>query len=83
MTATETARFETGKTYTCRSSCNHECVWSFVVVARTADTVTIREADEPDFSCGVNVLGGEEVCFPLGQYSEDVVLRSGHAMSPA
>lgn len=33
-------KFETGKTYYCRSACDHECIFTIEVVKRTEKTVT-------------------------------------------
>ena len=33
-------KFEEGKTYYCRSACDHECIFTIKVVKRTAKTVT-------------------------------------------
>lgn len=33
-------KFEIGKTYVCRSVCNHDCIWEMKVISRTAKTIT-------------------------------------------
>lgn len=69
--------FEIGKTYETRSICDHNCVWSFTVKARTACTVTL---DGPDGirKCRINKQYSEyrnaETVFPLGRYSMCPVL---------
>ena len=32
-------KFEIGKTYSMRSICDHDCVWTYTVTARTAKTI--------------------------------------------
>lgn len=72
-------QFEVGKTYSMTSICNHECVWTYTVVARTAHTVTLsdgekvitrRVAKNPSAWCG------RECVYPLGTYSLAPVLRA-------
>tara|TARA_R110000751_G_scaffold12793_1_gene43791 strand:- start:265 stop:678 length:414 start_codon:yes stop_codon:yes gene_type:complete len=36
-------KFNTGETYYCRSVGDHDCVWRFKVIKRTAKTVTLME----------------------------------------
>lgn len=65
-------KFEIGKTYTMRSICNHDCVWSYTVTARTAQTITItdgREVKRCRISKAVTQYLDAETVFPLGQYS--------------
>ena len=38
-------KFEIGKTYSMRSICDHDCVWTYTVTARTAKTITISDGD--------------------------------------
>lgn len=43
------SQFETGKVYESRSACDWNCVWTFTVVRRTAQFITIegRSLDSP------------------------------------
>ena len=41
-----TAKFEVGKTYRCRSICNHDCIFEIIIVGRTEKTVTLRSWDK-------------------------------------
>lgn len=65
-------KFEIGKTYTMRSACNHECVWSYTVTARTAATVTLTDGKET-IKCRISKKFSEyrnaETVLPLGNYS--------------
>lgn len=65
-------KFEVGKEYSMRSICNHDCVWTYTVTARTAQTITITDGKEVK-KCRVSKKTSEyrnsETIFPLGQYS--------------
>lgn len=37
-------KFEVGKTYNMTSICDHNCIWTYTVTARTAQTMTLRMA---------------------------------------
>ena len=39
-------KFEIGKEYSCRSICDHECVWTFTVTARTEKTITVTDGEK-------------------------------------
>lgn len=39
-------KFEIGKTYSMRSICDHDCVWTYTVTARTAKTITISDGEK-------------------------------------
>ena len=73
----ETKRFEVGKEYSCRSVCDHDCVWTFKVVSRTEKTVTLEDAlTRKTCKRRPNVWDGQEVCFPLGYYSMCPIIRA-------
>lgn len=65
-------KFEIGQQYSMRSACDHNCVWTYTVTARTAQTVTITDGKEVK-RCRINKqvseLRGAESVYPLGQYS--------------
>lgn len=65
-------KFEVGKEYSMRSICNHDCVWTYTVTARTFQTITITDGKEVK-KCRVSKKTSEyrnsETIFPLGQYS--------------
>ena len=71
--------FEINKTYSMRSICDHECVWTYTVVARTATTITITDGKETK-KCRINKAISEyrnaETIFPLGRYSMCPVLSA-------
>lgn len=65
-------KFEVGKSYSMRSACDHNCVWTYTVTDRTASTVTITDGKETK-KCRINKQYSEynnaETVFPLGRYS--------------
>lgn len=70
-------KFEPGRTYSCRSICDHNCIFTFEVIARTDKTVTIKGP----LASGtgrrkVREWDGVECIDPLGRYSMAPVLRA-------
>ena len=65
-------KFEIGATYSMRSACDHDCVWTYTVTARTAQTITITDGKDVK-KCRINKRASEyckaETVYPLGQYS--------------
>lgn len=72
-------KFEIGKTYSMRSVCDHNCVWSYKVLSRTASTITITDGKETK-KCRINKQYSEyrnaETVFPLGRYSMCPILSA-------
>lgn len=72
-------KFEIGKNYSMRSIGNHDCVWTFEVIDRTAQTITITDGKEVK-KCRVNKKvsewNGTETIYPLGRYSMCPVLHA-------
>lgn len=65
-------KFEVGKQYSMRSICNNDCVWTYTVTARTAQTITITDGKETKkcrISKKYSEYRGAETVLPLGQYS--------------
>lgn len=77
--------FEVGKTYTMRSIGDHDCVWTYTVVKRTAKTITISDGQETK-TCRVNAKTSEirnaESIYPLGRYSMCPVLSADSEEAP-
>ena len=75
-------QFEVGKTYSMSSVCDHECVWTYTVKARTAQTVTLTDGNET-LKCRISKKFSEyrncETVFPLGQYSMAPILSADKA----
>lgn len=65
-------KFETGKTYTTRSIGDHDCVWSYTVTERTAQTVTLSDGKKT-IKCKIvkqlSEYRNAETVRPLGNYS--------------
>lgn len=68
-TATTTATFEVGASYEARSACDHNCVWSFEVVKRTAKFVTLVESNGETMRVGVHEFNDAEWALPFGSFS--------------
>ena len=73
-------KFETGKTYTMRSACDHECVWAYTVTARTAATITLADKAGKIIKCriikAISEMDNRECVRPLGAYSMAPILRA-------
>ena len=79
-------KFEVGKKYSMRSACNHECVWTYKVLARTACTVTLAQVMSngkkkvETITCrinkGLSEFFGVESVKPLGSYSMCPILSA-------
>lgn len=64
-------KFEIGKYCSMKSACDHNCTWTYQVVARTAKTITISDGGKT-IKCIVSKDSeyfGVETIFPLGKYS--------------
>ncbi len=59
------ATFTTGKTYTGRSACDHNCIFSLTVAKRTAKTITTTSGK----TLRVGLYDGAEFVKPMGSYS--------------
>ena len=69
-------KFEINGLYSMRSIGDHNCVWQYVVIARTAATVTLKSMEGKTakvIKCRINKKASEyrnaETVYPLGQYS--------------
>ena len=73
-------KFKTGRTYSVRSTGDHECIFSFTVLKRTARFMTIRDKNgRDDRRVGVQVsdyFDGAEIAYPLGRYSMCPIIRA-------
>lgn len=73
-------KFEIGKTYECRSACDHNCVWKYTVTARTAATITVVDEYNKVFKFRINMQTSEyrnaESVYPLGKYSMCPILTA-------
>jgi hypothetical protein len=71
-------KFEVGKTYATRSICDHDCIFSFVIRARTAKTVTV-DVHGKTVKRGIQVYEGVEQFKPFGTYSMCAVISADKA----
>lgn len=73
-------KFEIGQTYQMRSICNHDCIWTYKVIARTAQTVTLESDEGKTQKCRiakkVSEWSNTETVYPLGSYSMAPSLRA-------
>ncbi len=75
MTATATT-FEIGKTYSCRSVCDHTCVWSYTVAGRTAKTIKTTCGKTFRINSKLTAFDGVEAVYPHGRHSMCPILRA-------
>ena len=79
MEKKEIKKFKVGRQYSMRSACDHDCVWTYQVVARTRCTITIVQVGHRQKQvCRVRNSEwlGAECCNPLGRYSMSPVLSA-------
>lgn len=70
-------KFKVGKSYFCRSACNHDCVWTFKVMKRTEKTVVLCGSftdGKKQKSFRISSDNLTEWCMPLGRFSMAPVL---------
>jgi hypothetical protein len=70
--------FKAGQTYTTRSACDHECIFSATVISRTAKTVKISVHGKTK-SRKIHVWDGVEHFYPFGQYSMAAIMSADKA----
>ena len=73
-------KFEVGKLYSTRSICDHECIWEYVVIARTAKTITLKDTMTGEvlkrrIIQGLSEWNNCECVYPLGKYSMCPILK--------
>lgn len=68
-------RFEVGHTYSTRSLCDYDCIYSFTVTKRTEQTVWVRYHDHVT-ARRIRIDNGIEHIDPLGRYSMAPVLSA-------
>ncbi len=69
------AAFVVGETYTTRSACDYDCIYSFKIIARTEKTLTIEEHGKT-YKRGVRAYDGSERCSPHGRFSMSPVISA-------
>lgn len=66
------AQFQIGKTYSTRSACDHNCIFSITVAARTAKTIKTTDGK----TVRIGEYEGVETVKPLGSYSMAPTIRA-------
>lgn len=72
-------KFEIGKTYSMRSICDYDCIWTYEVIARTEKTITITDGKETKKCRIIKNLSdwnNAESIKPLGSYSMSPTLTA-------
>jgi hypothetical protein len=75
MTAATETKFQIGRTYSTRSICDINCVYSYEILSRTQATVTIS-IEGNEVKRKVAVREGVETFYPMGKYSMAPVIRA-------
>lgn len=68
--------FKTGSTYTCRSVCDYDCVWSYTIASRTAKTIKTTCGKSLRINAQLTAYNNAETVFPRGHYSMAPILRA-------
>ena len=69
--------FIVGKTYTAKSACDQDCIFSATVINKTAKTVIIKTRTEGAKRCKVHTsIFGGQYFYPFGRYSMAPIMRS-------
>ena len=69
-------KFEVGQKLETRSICDHDCVYSAVVLKRTAKSVTIKLDDGRVKNRRVFIYDDRECIMPFGRYSMAPTFRA-------
>jgi hypothetical protein len=70
-----TAQFPVGRTYSTRSICDHECIHSFTIMARTPKSVTVKVSGNV-VRRGLSLWQGIEQFKPFGSYSMCAIIQA-------
>ena len=70
-----TNQFQVGRTYSTRSICDYNCVHSFMILARTAKSVTVKVSGKT-VRRGLSIYDGVEQFKPFGSYSMAAVISA-------
>jgi hypothetical protein len=77
---TNLSQFEVGKTYATRSVCDHDTIYSFVILGRTAKQVAVTVRGKT-VKRGLSVYEGVEQFKPFGNYSMCAVIGADDKVS--
>jgi hypothetical protein len=67
--------FEVGKTYSTRSICDSDCIFSFEILGRTAKTITFKSMGAIKTK-GIKIHEAVETCLPQGRHSMAPMIRA-------
>jgi hypothetical protein len=67
--------FETGKTYSTPSICDHECIFEYTIISRTEKSVKVK-TNTGIKSRKIHLIENIETIFPEGRYSMCPVLKA-------
>jgi hypothetical protein len=70
-----TIKFEVGKSYATRSTCDHDCIYAYVIERRTAESVWIKRNGET-VRRAIRVYDDVERIDPAGRYSMSPVISA-------
>lgn len=62
-------QFVVGQTYSTRSICDHNCIYSFEILARTAKSVTVKVHNDKIARRGLSIYEDAEQFKSFGSYS--------------
>lgn len=71
-------KFTVNQTYSCRSACDYDTIFSWTVVSRTAKQLTLSDGRKT-FKRGIYVYDGVESCRPSGSYSMAPIISADKA----
>jgi len=71
-----TSTFNPGITYTARSIGDHNCVFRFTVIKRTAKFITVTSKMSGVQRVGISDWDGVESAFPEGKFSMAPIIRA-------
>jgi hypothetical protein len=69
-------QFIVGNSYSCRSLCDYDCIFSFEVMKRTAKTVWLKGAGGKVRARRITVRDDAETVEPHGRYSMSPMLTA-------
>jgi hypothetical protein len=68
-------QFQVGNTYSTRSICDYDCIFGFMILGRTAKSVTVNVNGKP-VRRGLSIYDGVEQFKPYGTYSMCAIIRA-------
>ena len=68
-------QFKVGETYETRSICDHNCIFSFKILRRTAKCVWVN-VDGEIVRRGIEVWRDAETFYPFGKYSMAAIISA-------